>query len=266
MTVKGAEMDLRALILDVDGTLAQTADVKRAAFNQAFAEAGLDWIWGRVVFQQIITRTSPGGEAGYYAHIRHPEVSQEMARNGTLEKIQRRQQTIYHGLLESGAVQLRPGVARLMAEAVAGRVKLALCSTGPRQEFETLIYNRFGREMLEALATTVALEDLKTPSLGRAYGLCLQRLSLAAPEVLVIEDSGVGCIAAARLGLTVIATPSQYTCQDQFRAADLVISDLGHPAAPFSIIKGDASGAGHVTLETLRHWHNRANRHTAAAA
>jgi len=258
LTMKGAKMALKALILDVDGTLAETADVKRAAFNQAFAEIGIDWIWGRAVFQQIHVSAAPGNEANFYARLRHPELALKLSRNGALGRIQSRQQDIYRGLLEAGAAQLRPGIARLLAEAVTGRVKLALCSTGPRQDFEMLLFNQFGHEMVDALAASVSAEDVPTRSLMHAYQLCLKRLGITAQQALVIDDSGPGCAAAARLGLTVIATPGRYTITDRFADAHLVISDLGHPAAPFSVKRGDAAGQSYVTLDALRQWHQHA--------
>jgi len=250
----------------VDGTVAETADVKRAAFNQAFAEIGLDWVWGRAVFQQILASSLQGGETTYFARIRHPDLINSLTRNGALDRVQRRQQDIYRGLLETGAAQLRPGIARLMAEALAGRVKLALCSTGPRQEFETLLYNRFGREMVDGLAASVAAEDLTTGSLVQAYRLCLSRLGVGAHEAVVIEDSSAGCAAAARLGLTVIATPGQYSANDHFRGAAFVLSDLGHPAAPFTAYKGDVAGISHVTLNAIRQWQAMSAQVSASAA
>jgi beta-phosphoglucomutase-like phosphatase (HAD superfamily) len=261
-------MALKALILDVDGTIAETADVKRAAFNQAFAEIGLDWVWGRAVFQEILAGSVQGGEAAYYAHLRQPEIVNNMSKNGALEQIHRRQQTIYRNLLEAGAAQLRPGIARLMGEAMTGRVKLALCSIGPRLEFETLIFNRFGFDMLNAITASVAAEDLKTHSLAAAYRQCLAKLSVSASDCLAIDDSGAGCAAAARLGMTVIATPGHYWQGESFRDAELVLSDLGHPAAPFSVLRGDAKGIGHVTLAALNLGHGRATatlRHASAA-
>lgn len=259
-------MALKAIILDVDGTIAETADVKRAAFNQAFAEIGLDWVWGRVVFQNILACTLPGGEATYFARNRHPDLLNQLARNGALDQVQKRQQVIYRGLLETGAAQLRPGIARLMAEAIAGRVKLALCSTGPRQDFETLLYNRFGHEMLDALTTSVAAEDLTRTTVAQAYRLCLERLKIPAQHAIVIEDSSLGCAAANRLGLTVVATPSQYTMGEKFREAALVISDLGHPAAPFTVLQGDAAGINYTTLAALRIWQGRSQLTASVAA
>ena len=54
-------MSLSALIFDVDGTLADTEEVHRQAFNAAFAEAGFDWNWGTPMYTQLLLAT--GGKA-----------------------------------------------------------------------------------------------------------------------------------------------------------------------------------------------------------
>lgn len=244
-------MPVKALVFDVGGTIAETADVKRAAFNQTFSEVGLDWVWGRAAFAQVQASALPGSEAEFYALLRHPDLFNKLERNGLLDRIPERQQQIYLNLLEAGAAPLRPGVARLMAEAITSRVKLAICSTGPRAEYETLLFNRFGLEITEALDATIAAEDLQGASPVQAYRQLVEGLSLPPRDIMVIEDSARGCAAAASLGMGVVATPGLYTLGDKFVGARLVVSDLGHPAAPFSIIEGEAAGVGHLTLDVL---------------
>ena len=247
-------MALQAIILDVEGTMAETDDVKRAAFNQAFAEVGLDWVWSRALYRQIRQNTLDGDEIEYFALLRHPDQFNKLEASGLLGEVPVRQRRIYRDLLEAGAAPLRPGVARLMAEALSERVKLAVCSTGARLDFETLLYTRFGPDMLNALAASVAEEDLLGGSPIEAYSLLLRRLDIAPPDIAVIEDSGPGTAAAARLGMMVLATPGYYTMADNFADAALVLSDLGHPAAPFAVLKGQAPGIGHVTISALRYW------------
>jgi beta-phosphoglucomutase-like phosphatase (HAD superfamily) len=248
-------MTLKAVIFDVGGTIAETADVKRAAFNQAFAEVGLDWVWGRAAFAQVLSNALPGAEVEFYALLRHPDMFNRLEANGLLDQIPRRQQQIYFNLSEAGAATLRPGVARLMGEVIASGVRLALCSTGPRLEFETLLFNRFGLEIHDAISVSVAAEDLQGASPVQAYRTCLERLRLHASSIQVIEDSAQGAAAAASLGTSVIATPSQYTLHEKFPSARLVISDLGHPAAPFSVLSGEAIDFGYLSLENLQALH-----------
>ncbi|NOX73178.1 MAG: HAD hydrolase-like protein [Alphaproteobacteria bacterium] len=244
-------MTLKAVIFDVGGTIAETADVKRAAFNQAFAELGLDWVWGRAAFAQILTNALPGAEVEFYALLRNPAMFNRLERNGLLDEIPKRQQQIYFNLLEAGAAPLRPGVARLMGEIASSGVKLAICSTGPRLEYETLLFNRFGLEIVDALSVAVSGEDLQGASPVQAYRTCVANLGLPPGDIAVIENSAQGAAAAASLGMAVIATPSLYTMGQKFPGARVVISDLGHPAAPFSVFEGDLSGISHLSLEVL---------------
>ncbi|GEM_PF-838083 len=248
-------MTLKALFLGVDGTLAETADVRRAAFNQAFDEFGLNWIWARPAFHQIQINAPPGQEIAYYGAHHYPEDWKNLQSSGQIPQVIQRQSEIYLDLLEAGAAQLRPGIARLLAAAIDGGLAVMLCSTRPRLEYETLLFNRFGLEMIERLSGSVAIEDLGTCDVRSCYRLALRRSGLHPREVLTIEDSAAGLDAAARLGITTLITPSQYTVTQHFKGARLVLSDLGHPAAPFNVLQGDAARYGYVTLEALRQWH-----------
>ncbi len=259
-------MTLKALILDVDGTLAETADVKRAAFNQTFAELGLDWVWGRAVYARIMANTRAGNEAEYFALMRHPDDFNRLERDGLLALIPQRQQLIYLDLLEAGATPLSPGIARLMGEAVLARLKLALCSTGPRAEFETLLFTRFGPEMIDALSCSVAAEDLRGMSTVQAYRACIHKLGEEPSDIVAIDDSSHGVAGAAGLGLRVIATPSHYNWRSKFPGARLVLSNLGQPTAPFQLRSGTFNGKGFLSLEALRQWHQGCYTHLDTVA
>jgi beta-phosphoglucomutase-like phosphatase (HAD superfamily) len=45
---------LKALIFDVDGTLAETEMAHLAAFNHAFVEVGLDWRWDVPLYNRLL--------------------------------------------------------------------------------------------------------------------------------------------------------------------------------------------------------------------
>jgi beta-phosphoglucomutase-like phosphatase (HAD superfamily) len=46
-----------ALIFDVDGTLAETEELHRRAFNHAFARHGLGWHWDRAAYKDLLRVT-----------------------------------------------------------------------------------------------------------------------------------------------------------------------------------------------------------------
>ena len=59
-------MTLEALIFDVDGTLAETEEAHRAAFNRTFAAHGIDWDWSREDYRWLLNTT--GGKERIRAH------------------------------------------------------------------------------------------------------------------------------------------------------------------------------------------------------
>ena len=50
-------MTIKAIIFDVDGTLADTEDAHRIAFNKAFAENHLDWTWDVALYDKLLKVT-----------------------------------------------------------------------------------------------------------------------------------------------------------------------------------------------------------------
>ena len=67
---------LKALIFDVDGTLADTErDGHRVAFNQAFAEAGLDWDWTVSLYGDLLEVTGGRERILFYLDRYRPDFS-----------------------------------------------------------------------------------------------------------------------------------------------------------------------------------------------
>ncbi|MGA8005588.1 MAG: HAD family hydrolase, partial [Burkholderiales bacterium] len=118
-------MKLQALIFDVDGTIADTEEVHRQAFNAAFLAMDLGWNWSEAEYMALL-RVSGGPEriAHYVATLRaKPEEKQRLA--GLVAAIHREKTRLYYELISDGRAAARPGVARLMNEARAAGVKLA---------------------------------------------------------------------------------------------------------------------------------------------
>ena len=66
---------LEALLLDVDGTLADTEEVHRQAFNSAFEKAGLDWVWGQDLYHELLAVTGGKERIRYYLDRDRPDVN-----------------------------------------------------------------------------------------------------------------------------------------------------------------------------------------------
>ncbi|MCF6271787.1 MAG: HAD hydrolase-like protein [Rhodobacteraceae bacterium] len=247
-------MDIQALIFDVDGTVAETADLHRAAFNRAFSEHGMGWHWDREIFSQLmpVEFTLPKLQLFAMAlertgHAPAPDMAM-------LAKIAARKAHIFTKSLREGSIRLRPGVARLMQEARHEGLSLAIVSTSSRVETEALLTATLG---FHALGWFSALKtaDITTPPAceRQLYRAVLDELGIEGPRAIAIDDSDEGITAAASCGLQAIATPSLYTASSAFIPATLVLSDLGQPAEGFTLLKGNTCDHSFISPALLRH-------------
>lgn len=254
-------MALEAIIFDVDGTIAETDEIQRAAFNLSFRDKELKWHWSHAVYARLTEAPSPQEKLLKFITDFRTDELDDMIASGLFDSLIARTQRHFFQLIESGSVSLRPGVARLIKEARNRRIKLALCTTSPVQTFEVLLQNHFGLSALDIFDTVTSRETLRPGSSAQeAYEHTVEALDCAPSNCFAIEDSELGVMAARSAGLNVLATPGIYTCAGNFSQANLVLSDLGHPAAPFQLISGDAAMHNFVSVDALETWSNKMAR------
>lgn len=220
-------MTLRALIFDVDGTLADTEEAHRQAFNAAFIELDLRWDWGPRLYAQLL-RVSGGKEriAHYIETLRVTPA--ERARLRPLASLIHGTKTrVYKELLENFNLPLRPGVAKLIGDARAADIKLAIASTTTPANVEALLTAALGRGAMSWF-TTIAAGDIvarKKPA-PDIYRLALQGLRLAAEQCMAFEDSVNGLRAAGAAGLFTVVTPTRWNIGQDFGGAQLLLDTL----------------------------------------
>lgn len=226
-------MTLRALIFDVDGTLADTEEAHRQAFNAAFIELELWWDWSPQLYAQLL-RVS-GGKERIERYIETLRVTpEERARLRPLVSLIHDTKTrIYKDLLESFRLPLRPGVADLIDEARAAGVGLAIASTTTSANVGVLVRAALGRGAMNWF-TTIAAGDVvenKKPA-PDIYHRALQGLRLPAECCMAFEDSLNGLRAAGAAGLFTVVTPTRWNAGEQFDGAQLLLNTLGETNLP----------------------------------
>lgn len=219
--------ELRALLWDVDGTLADTErDGHRVAFNIAFDEAGHAREWDVPTYGELLAVT--GGKE----RIRHdiergdmPEMPYEK-----IAELHARKTTHYQELIAEGRIPLRPGVRRLLEEAYAAGVTLGVATTTTPSALDALIEHSLGSEWFDRFAILAAgdIVPAKKPA-PDIYLHAMQALGVSPEETLAMEDSENGWQAAKAAALRCVVTVNDYTRNHDFSGADLVVSELGEP-------------------------------------
>lgn len=218
---------LKAVLFDVDGTLAETEEFHRRAFNAVFAANGLDHEWSVDQYRELLKVT--GGKERMTAYFAARGVSLPESR---IRELHLAKNTAYAQGISAGAAGLRPGVQRLMGEVLSGGLRLGIATTTSEVNLDALLRSLMGAGWALPFACVVAGDQVvhKKPA-PDVYHACLLRLGIAADEAIAIEDSAAGVRAARAAGIAVLATPSRYTDRDDFSQADACVPDLGEPEA-----------------------------------
>lgn len=218
-----------ALIFDVDGTLAETEELHRRAFNHAFARHGLDWHWDRAAYKDLL-RVTGGKERIRGFHTRQwvaPPLS-----DADIAELHRIKTAHYAELVETGCCPLRPGVTDLLTAAKARGQRLAIATTTSHGNIDALLSQALGPRWAADFDAIVAGDDVrhKKPA-PDVYLEVLARLKLNASNCVAIEDSANGLIAASQANVAVLITRSMFFRDDDFSAAQIVLDDLSELAA-----------------------------------
>lgn len=245
---------LEALIFDVDGTLADTErDGHRPAFNQAFEEAGLSWRWSVADYAELLTVTGGKERIAYFMQRHLPEFKPPGDVQAFIADLHRRKTAHYLRLLREGHIPLRPGVKRLLDEARAAGLRLAIATTTTPENVSQLLEATLGRESI-AWFEVIGAGDVvpaKKPA-PDIFVYALEKLGLDAAVCMAFEDSQNGLLSAHGAGLSTIVTTNDYTQAQDFQAAVLVVDQFGEPDQPFTLQRGEAQGAQYVDIALIR--------------
>lgn len=252
-------MSLRAILFDVDGTLADTEALgHRPAYNRAFRELGYEFRWGPKLYRKLLKQ--PGGRERlkHYVTQYEPAFGEHEAEvradlDGWVNKVHELKSRYFKRYMRRGRVPLRAGIARLMREAYESGIQLAIVTNASRRTLEPVLKYTIGPELAAEVAVIASGEEVqhKKPA-PDLYRLAMQRLGIAATECVALEDSEMGLEAAAAAGVAAVVTVNSDTVAQDFTEAALVVTSLGEPGAPTQVLKGELRGPNWVTLDTLR--------------
>ncbi|MCW5697781.1 MAG: HAD family hydrolase [Bauldia sp.] len=246
-------MKRKALLFDIDGTFSETEEVHRRAFNETFEAFGLDWHWDQPLYKKLLEVTGGKERMRYYIDDWAPPGGAE-----AIEKIPAMhadKTDRYTALIDGGAATLRPGIERIIREAKAAGIPVAIATTTSLPNIEALVKATLGPDgmaLFDAIAGGDSVKKKKpAPDI---YRLALEQLGLGPEDGIAFEDSINGLRSATAAGLPSIITPSVYTDDQDFTGAFSILSDLGEPDRPYTHIAGAGAGEPMVTAEGAIRW------------
>jgi HAD superfamily hydrolase (TIGR01509 family) len=230
---------LQALIFDVDGTLADTErQGHRVAFNRAFAEAGLNWVWDEVLYGDLLDITGGKERLRHFIENYLPKLPvAESKLSEFIESLQSVKTRHYVELVVSGGIQPRPGVIRLLNEARDSGLRLAIATTTTPENVSALLIALFGKRSLDWFEIIGAGDSVphKKPA-PDVYQFVLERMEIEPKACLAVEDSENGLRSALSAQLPCLVTVNDYTSTQNFIGAACVVNHLGDPGNPLTLL------------------------------
>ena len=250
-------MTLLALLFDVDGTLADTErDGHRPAFNQAFKDAGLDWDWDVALYGKLLAVTGGKERMKHYIDHYRPDYRKPDKLDGLVADLHKAKTRHYTSLAAHGDIPMRPGVRRLLNEARAAGLRLAIATTTTPENVTVLLEHSLGsgtQDWFEVIAAGDIVPSKKpAPDI---YRYALEKMGLNPADCLAFEDSENGLRSSLGAGLKTLVTVNDYTLDHDFTGASVVLSDLGEPGTPNQRLAGADLKQPFVDVAYLRALH-----------
>jgi len=243
----------RAVLFDVDGTLAETErDGHRVAFNQAFEALQVPWRWDEAAYGELLSVA--GGRERLLHDMQHRSAAPVATgeREALAASLHRLKNDHYARIVRRGELPLRPGIVALMADCQAAGVAIGIATTTTGANVDALLTFHLGAAWRGRFAAVVCAEDAprKKPD-PQVYELALRALARPAHEVVAIEDSPAGVEAARRAGLSVIVTRSCYFPATGHPEALAAGPSLGQPEGWHPRAR---AGVERIDLEQIVQW------------
>lgn len=239
---------IQGLFLDCDGTLCETeVAVTLRQFNQAFQ-----------VFHQMNPREKliqwseeeyadllKAGDSkqrflvyferqGLWPEVVVQGIKTKLEFAADMQRLKNEQfDSVFSQVIGSGELKLRPGVKRLVDDAIRMGVPVAVCSNSNFRPVNSIV-----KSLLDVAKHDIPVYGGDSVSRKKPhpeiYVTAAEKFNIQDfSKCLVIEDSNMGLLAAKKAGMRCIVTTSRFSKEEDFSSADVVVNDLDSAGLTF---------------------------------
>ena len=200
---------MKAILFGSIGTLVETSDLQREAFNQAFKEAGLDWYWDQEDYTKLLKKS--GGTK------RIEDFAEKNNTNVDAKKIRERKTQIYNDKINSSLISPREGVLDVLEYALKNKIKIGFVTSTTLDNIDAVfktLNNQIKKNYFDFIGNNKLIKEAKpAPDI---YIKALNSLELNSSECIAIEDSVESALSAYRAKIKCIAFPGLFHVDDDF--------------------------------------------------
>ncbi len=211
--------NFKAILFGSIGTLVETSELQRTAFNQAFSEAGLDWTWNPDEYKIMLKKSGGRNRINEYATYHGIKVN--------AHELHLKKTKIFDNMMKEEGISLRPGVANLIGYALNNNVHLAFVTSTSDANIDAIfmaLNGQLSRNDFNFIGNDKMVSKPKPDS--EIYLKALSNLKLNAKDCLAIEDTEVSMRSAINANIKCIAFPGAMALDNDFSAALHISDDL----------------------------------------
>jgi HAD superfamily hydrolase (TIGR01509 family) len=203
---------MSAILFGSISTVADTSELQRQAFNQAFEAHGLGWQWDRDQYRALLAKSGGQGRIAEYAESQGDTVD--------AAAIHRTKSAIFQDSLATAALTPRAGVVDTIKGAKSQGWKVGLVTTTSSENIAALLNALSPDVSTSDFDVIVNASDVDRPKPDKAaYDFAVTSLHEAPSDCIAIEDNVEGVEAALAEGVACVAFPNENTADHEFAAA-----------------------------------------------
>jgi beta-phosphoglucomutase family hydrolase len=206
-----SESKLQAVIWDMDGVIADTADYHYQAWRDVFGEMGVSF--SKKDFMPLFGRR--------HDTIIHFALGDSLPQK-ELDALSEKKQALYRRRVAQDVIPL-PGAVELIRSLNKHKIKTAIGSSAVPKNIDVILQGLGIEDCFQAIAYgTEVAEGKPSPEI---FQLAAKKLGEKPADCVVIEDAIAGVAAAKKAGMKCIAVTNSHPARS-LKNADLIVDSL----------------------------------------